>query len=111
VTIEEALLRMNVAQFAKDEREAYLVEHPEKRTIYDGLSADERAARSRLGAWLAAEPGRTWDDWSRFSTVEKVVVLMPYAGDFPNCANQVQGSGPTLAAAICDALGNAEPTK
>lgn len=61
-------------------------------------------AREQLGKWLAAEPGRTWDDWSRFSTVEKVVALMPHADDFPNCRDPIEGTGPTLAEAILNAL-------
>ena len=87
---------------AADEREAYLAEHPEKRTVYDRPTPPDPlvAARERLGAYLASESGRSWDWWTG-QAGQVVVDLWPNRG---TDMDRIAGEGPGLAAAILDAL-------
>jgi len=62
-------------------------------------------ARLRLGAWLSAEPGRSWDSETEgvIEPVEWTVRLLD-AQDFPNGEELGVGGGPDLASAIVAAL-------
>ena len=68
---------------------------------------DERVARERLGAWLAAEPGRVWDcdgPSSESAPVYGVQLSERFGGRAFGW-----NDGTTLADAILAALGKAQP--
>ena len=69
------------------------------------MTPDERAARARLGEWLAAEPGRTWDTYQPSERPSNIgIALYPSVFDELPSAGLVEGDGPTLADAIIAAL-------
>lgn len=67
------------------------------------MTDDEKAARARLGSWLSAEPGRTWDRSTLAGS--HIVWLFEKVRNDPNWQVEHEGEGPTLAAAILAALG------
>lgn len=68
----------------------------------------EHVARLRLGAWLAAEPGRTWDHGVGVPAGAERVELFRYTHAGIERARLGDGEGPTLAAAIISALEKAQ---
>jgi hypothetical protein len=82
-------------------REAYLAECPEKRTVYDAKEPDPLvAAKERLGFWLSAAPGRTWDHEHELAPRAGVLVALIVDRD----RFHARGTGPDLASAILSAL-------
>ncbi len=94
---------------AEEEREAYLAEHPEKRSVYDGPSADEQEARFRLGAWLATDCSRIWSHWHEMGPgVTGRLHGIELRRSTQDGYVYARGEGPTLADAILAALERAQ---
>jgi hypothetical protein len=72
------------------------------------MTPDERDARERLGAWLAAEPFRYFVQGIWHLNGFAFVQLYEHQRDPAHVVMLANGEGHTLAAAIIDALEKAE---